>query len=93
LVSNSITVISLNASTRDDPQVSSFAGKLPHIDGRSAFPNNPQSPFRRWGQANPAGFPKGNPGASSEEGMGELILIASQHAPHPALHSIGLTPY
>lgn len=88
-VNNSIAVISLNASARVLPQVSRCARKLPQTGGRSGFPNSPHNPFLRCGQATPAGFPKGNPGVSSKEGMGELMLIASQHAPHPTLHSIG----
>lgn len=65
------------------PQNKRSALKPRHTLGRSGLPNIVQRlSDDRLTQRTPAGFPLGMPG------MGELMDMAMQQAPHPARHSI-----
>lgn len=66
------------------PQKSGSAVKPPHTRGRNGLPNRRHRLLSsRLTQRTPAGLPLGMPG------MGELMDMAMQHAPHPARHTKG----
>lgn len=77
LVACSIRCMSSNASPREAPHVSGEGRKVAQTAGRSGMSKSAHrlSPVR-CGHRTPAGLP------FSIRGIGELIDIAMQHAPH-----------